>query len=144
MLRSCSSFWTASALAAATLSAVLLVRVTLTVLPATPSRATLMNPVAASASSIERPRWPRRLADRRPSQYIDRHRPRVGAPGADRHRHVRRQHPPRVEDGVPRVRPGHRDQLRELLRPTVRDEHVGRALALERVRLVRRVEVHAV
>src|SRR2546428_8517147 len=78
MLRSCSSFCCASAVAALVESAPLELRVTDTDAAESPRMATAMKVTPASASRSENPRERargRRSADRRLPEYIDGHRP---------------------------------------------------------------------
>src|SRR5215510_420106 len=95
MLRSCSSFWVASAWAAAVASATFTRCVPATEFTASAPRLTPRKAMAARASTADVPRVPRRapaaLADRRPAEYIDRHRSRVDARHRDRDRDCGRE-----------------------------------------------------
>src|SRR5712691_11606257 len=100
MLRSCSSFWRARAVAAAVESALFRLRVSEAELPANASSTSETKAVAASASRSETPRVARPLVDRRSTEHIEGHRlcPRSGH--RDRNARIGSEHPARVEDRV--------------------------------------------
>src|SRR5213083_1281338 len=142
MLRSCSSFCCARAWAALVESAVFSSWVSQIVLAANAIRATARKAVAATASMSEKPRA-ERLADRGLAEHIDRHRPAPRAAHGDRDRHLRGEHAPRVEDGVPGRYRAELGAAREGLVRGV-GHPAARLRALDRVRAVRDVEVHPV
>src|SRR2546422_3480983 len=134
MLRSCSSFCCASAVAALVESAPLELRVTDTDAAESQRMATAMKVTPASASRSENPRERRgrRSADRRLPEYIDGHRPGSGVRNRYRESHRRGEHAARVEDRSAGIRAESR-RRRQLLQRGVGDEGVGRRLDLEDV-----------
>src|SRR5438445_13580144 len=141
MLRSCSSFSCARAWAALVESALFSLWVSEIVLAANAIRARARKDVAATASRSEKPRAPC-LADRRLAEHIDGHRPGPGAAHGDRDRHLRAEHAPRVEDGVAGQYRSKLCALRHGLGRGV-GHPVARLLALDRVRGMGRVDLHA-
>src|SRR5439155_20189303 len=134
MLRSCSSFCCASAVAALVESAPLELRVRATEAAESPRMATAMKVTPASASRSEKPRERvrRRSADGRLPEYIDGHRPGSGVRNRHRESHARGEHAARVEDRSAGIRADGRRGW-QLLYRGVGDEGVGRRRDLEDV-----------